>query len=884
MPDVANDGAAAAVFHAVEAAFARLPKSGKPQPSEWTMVAAFLVSRGCDSDAVTPIPASDASYQVVSIGAGTKCIGRWQLRPAGVLVHDCHAEILAQRGLKRYLLEEMQQHATLCSAKTGAHPPCAFGILSHDAGLSEFCLRDGVRLHLYISDSPCGEAQLFEDGAAVDAADSVSLRGAFAQPAGSARAAEVDSARPSCSARACSDSGSVPLPSLKPPTSAPQEAGVRQTGAKSAREVSAAAAATTAAPVTATCMKDPGAAESGLVIGESVRPSHGSVSPSCAAAVATADGDGCLTAPASTLRIKSGRRDIAPARLTHSMCCSDKVARWMGVGVAGGLASRLLRSPLHLSSVTISAEQAAWLRVLARSEAAARGSEVQRASSPASACDTASAAPAGGAAMRPVTRSGTGAGALTAAPTAEFAVLEPVGPADGSAFPRAAEASPLLPQLRALHRALIGRALPSISAAQSAARAGTRDAASASAAGSASGGIDNAMVVEPPLLPVLSVTDHTFSCCRAAVAARTAAADLLAAAASPVGSTEAPPAKRPRVDPVGAGSPAQLCGGASSAVCDTSAAAPCVASRSGEAESMTAVSWVRGAGKPPKQLCGGTGSKAAVLPAGSALCAWRHWAAPTSAGGKPGSVTAATARSSTGGHVAGGSLVLPPAFRSEALSGSTGLPSGVAPKVAEEAIVALTAAAPGAQTLAATRMSSAVPDSAPVASAATPQSPATSVAGGAVAPRPSRAFHGSPCSRLQLGRLYATVCAALQRCPVCRHCLGAGTHSCAAADTTHAGATGSAELGCSYQACKGKLLAIPEKPAASGHAEVTRTVASAPHSAPCGECTASASASVSPYSDACRAFLAADPVFQRDWLHLPPGLADFDVLAPGVLP
>jgi hypothetical protein len=595
-----------------------------------------------------------------------------------------------------------------------------------------------------------------------------------------------------------------------------------------------------------------------------------------------------VTAPASTLRIKSGRRDIAPARLTHSMCCSDKVARWMGVGVAGGLASRFLRSPLYLSSVTISAEQAAWLRVLTRSEAAARGVEGQQTSLPAAGYDTASSALVGWAATCPITRPGTGAGALSAAPTAEFALLEPVGSAVGFAFSGAAKVSPLLPQLRALHRALIGRALPSISAAQSAARARAYDASSASVAASASGEIDKAMAAEAPLLPVLSVTGQTFSCCRAAVAARTAAADLLAAAESSVASAEAPSAKRPRVGPLGPGPLTPLCDGASSAVCDISAAAPCVTSPLGEVESGTADSKVRGAGKPPKQLCGGTGSKAAVLPAGAALCAWRHWAAPTSAGGKPGSATVAAARRSLDGHVAGRTLVLPPAFRSEALSGSTGLPSGVAPKVAEEAIAALMSAADAAQTLAPISACAGVPNRSPVASAAKPQLPTTNPCGGAIAPRPTKMFHGSPCCRLQLGRLYATVCAALQRCPVCKRCRGAGVHSCSASASTHAGAAGAAESvrprGLSYQACKGKFLANPEEHAASVHAEAGTAAASAPHSASSDECAASASASASAYSDACRAFLAADPLFQRDWLHLPAGLSDFDLLAPGALP
>jgi hypothetical protein len=55
------------------------------------------------------------------------------------------------------------------------------------------------------------------------------------------------------------------------------------------------------------------------------------------------------------LRSKSGRADLAEAARTRSLCCSDKVARWCGVGMQSALLAHFIRSPLWLASVVVSA-------------------------------------------------------------------------------------------------------------------------------------------------------------------------------------------------------------------------------------------------------------------------------------------------------------------------------------------------------------------------------------------------------------------------------------------------------------------------------------------------------------------------------------------------
>lgn len=130
-----------------------LPRKGKPivrtdGTPEWTTLAGIVLE-------------VDSLLECVSVATGVKSTPDQNLdKLQGRVLHDMHAEILCIRGLNRFLLNEclhLNQHVSKyvqrlkvpAQVNTGSNYP-----------LSLFGPTAGLRIHMYVSESPCGDCSL----------------------------------------------------------------------------------------------------------------------------------------------------------------------------------------------------------------------------------------------------------------------------------------------------------------------------------------------------------------------------------------------------------------------------------------------------------------------------------------------------------------------------------------------------------------------------------------------------------------------------------------------------------------------------------------------------------------------------------------------------
>ncbi|OCH95972.1 hypothetical protein OBBRIDRAFT_719630, partial [Obba rivulosa] len=111
----------------------------RPPPGQYTILASFVLSRG------------SGDLKVISLGSGSKCLPTSRLPREGNGLHDTHAEVLARRGAVRWFLQEI--HRVLSE-------PLYLSPWIYKAPNEKYMLQETVKLHMYISTVPCGDASM----------------------------------------------------------------------------------------------------------------------------------------------------------------------------------------------------------------------------------------------------------------------------------------------------------------------------------------------------------------------------------------------------------------------------------------------------------------------------------------------------------------------------------------------------------------------------------------------------------------------------------------------------------------------------------------------------------------------------------------------------
>ncbi|CAK8675624.1 unnamed protein product [Clavelina lepadiformis] len=111
------------------------------------ILAGFVMERSVHTEA-----GEERQWSVVSIGSGNRCVAGDMLSMQGDTVNDSHAEVIARRGLVRFLYKHLMEYKT---------NPQNEELILERGTRNRLQLKSGVEFHLYISTAPCGDSALF---------------------------------------------------------------------------------------------------------------------------------------------------------------------------------------------------------------------------------------------------------------------------------------------------------------------------------------------------------------------------------------------------------------------------------------------------------------------------------------------------------------------------------------------------------------------------------------------------------------------------------------------------------------------------------------------------------------------------------------------------
>ena len=92
---------------------------------------------------------------------GVKCLPASDIPSAkGNILHDWHAEVLAIRAFNRFLIQECHDLAANVKKQSNVIKWREQSARTSEAGLQPFAIRGGIRIYMYCSEAPCGDASM----------------------------------------------------------------------------------------------------------------------------------------------------------------------------------------------------------------------------------------------------------------------------------------------------------------------------------------------------------------------------------------------------------------------------------------------------------------------------------------------------------------------------------------------------------------------------------------------------------------------------------------------------------------------------------------------------------------------------------------------------
>jgi len=92
------------------------------------------------------------ALEVVSIGTGTKCITGDQMDHKGQTLNDSHGEVIACRGFRQFLFNQLKETIAGDSNTVFQKKPRV---------KNKYCLKPTIKVFLYVNTAPCGDGRVF---------------------------------------------------------------------------------------------------------------------------------------------------------------------------------------------------------------------------------------------------------------------------------------------------------------------------------------------------------------------------------------------------------------------------------------------------------------------------------------------------------------------------------------------------------------------------------------------------------------------------------------------------------------------------------------------------------------------------------------------------